>query len=101
MTSLQCCICFEEENASACVVCHFCNDGILCYECFTEYEESENNEYCLKCPVCRSILISHSIRNVIIHALIYNDGVFNKTSPLIQRWQIHFCESEYYRFINE
>lgn len=92
---LQCCICFEFENASACITCHFCIDGILCYECFVEYEY----ENIVTCPICRSILIMHSIRNILLNALLYNEGVLNSDSLLHQRWKTHFKESPYYSFI--
>ena len=79
-----CCVCFEEENILACICCDRCNDGILCLDCSDEIDDTMD-DFVFKCPVCRSILISHSLHTIVLVELNYATKQTDNNS-LINRW---------------
>ena len=82
-----CCICLENENYYACWPCDFCQDGFICCECSMEYEDN-NDPFYLRCPICRSILISKNKHSIIISGLFDNIGISCEQikTPLFIKW---------------
>lgn len=102
MVTIKCCICYEYENKPASINCHFCKEGCLCWECYTEYE-NKNNEFYLFCPCCKSLFISHSIRNIIINALFYKIGITTSTTSntLMEKWLENFYHTDVWKECNK
>jgi len=89
----KCCICLEYENKYACIQCNFCRDGIICCECMTEFENETDID---RCPVCRSILISNSIKKIIINALIYEYGI-SLEYPVSKIFLENYYETDFFK----
>tara|TARA_B110000208_G_scaffold181920_1_gene233123 strand:- start:599 stop:898 length:300 start_codon:yes stop_codon:yes gene_type:complete len=96
----KCCICLEYENKGACMQCNFCRDGIICVTCMMGFENATD---IVRCPVCRSILISYSIRKIVLNALIYEYGIsleypvskiFLENYHEIENMNINYFETE-------
>ena len=88
----QCCICQEYDRKLSMTYCDFCKDGFLCIGCLEKLED-HNNPFNLTCPCCRSLLISHSLREIIFSELIYGDDI---ESNLIKRWKENFYQTDVY-----
>ena len=94
---VKCCICLEKENYAACSVCNICKEGFICCDCNIDYEDHQN-PYNLKCPICRNTMVSHSIRNIIINGLLYQEGVIYD-NLLFMRWYMNYFDSDLYKNI--
>ena len=97
MEESMCCMCLNNENKYGCVFCDFCKEGIICCDCLDDYEEY-NNMFLLKCPCCKSLLINHSIRNIIVMELfniqdIFNKQLNNKQLNLYNKWNQNFINA--------
>lgn len=90
----KCCICLEYENKYACVICNFCKEGIICCECNMYYEDGKIYN---KCPVCRCLLVSNTVRNIIVYALLYGYGI----KHINERWLTHYRDSDLYYLIKD
>ena len=88
----RCCICYEKENEIACIVCDFCKDGVMCIDCYEDYVDTQN-EYYLKCPCCRQLLISQIKNTIIKNALLYDMGI-KKINKLMLRWIHNYYDTE-------
>ena len=89
---LYCCVCLEYENDYACIWCDRCKEGIICCDCIMELETS-NDDPVQKCLICKNILISHTIKNIILNYLLYETD----DSPLKKRWFNHFYLTDFYK----
>ena len=94
---ILCCICLEYENSLACMKCDICKEGIVCCHCMDEIENVNNNiiQYC---PICRNLLISYSIKNIISSALIDGYGI-QQNNNLIKNWFNNYYETDFYKEI--
>ena len=93
-----CSICMDKENILSCITCNFCIEGIICSSCIDNYE---NNEYYTKCPICRSLYIEYTKRNIIISALLYSDGIKNIKIKLIERWFNNYLQTDEYKLMGQ
>ena len=84
MEHATCCVCFELENKIGCITCDRCKDGVLCLDCY-ETIDANTPGLIINCPVCRSILISHTIMRIVEYGLANKYGWEERTS-LIDRW---------------
>ena len=84
MEHATCCVCFELENKIGCITCDRCKDGVLCLDCY-ETIDANTPDLIINCPVCRSILISHTIMRIVEYGLANKHGWKERTS-LIDRW---------------
>jgi hypothetical protein len=73
------------------IYCDFCKEGFLCIGCIEKLEKY-NNAFNLKCPCCRSLFISHSLKEIIFSELLYGDI----ESSLMKRWKENFYETDVY-----
>ena len=82
---VTCCICYEEEDKLGCITCDRCKEGIICLDCT---EKIDDNEFPIFfCPVCRSIMISYTLYNIVFWE--FDEVRYKKpseNSSLIQRW---------------
>ena len=97
----RCCICYEKENEIACIVCDFCKDGVMCIDCYEDYVDTQN-EYYLKCPCCRQLLISQIKNTIIKNALLYDMGIEYIKNKTIEEYtnMIYLHKEDYQKIKN-
>ena len=89
-----CCVCQEYDRSLAMISCDFCKEGWICIECSEKMEEMPDKDpFTLTCPCCRSILISHSLRQMVVSELLYTE---DPKSNLMKRWKENFYNSSEY-----
>ena len=66
----ECCICLEENN-DIILNCNRCNEGMICYSCYTKYNSN-------KCCICSNIINIYNIKEKEIEFYLnyYNNNIY-------------------------